>query len=418
MTTTAPTAIPARSWRGLVGVLGAQAVAWTGTRLSAIALPWFVLTTTGSAVQTGAVVFAQLGPYVVVQALAGPLIDRLGPRRVSITGDVVAAAAMAAVPLLYLAGGLPMWALLAVVALVGAADGPANAAKTVFLPTATRDARVPVERGTGLASTLERLASTLGPALAGFLVAAVGGALALAVTATLLGAGAVIIAATMRGHPLPDRAALPDGYLAQLQEGVTFLRQDRLLRSIVGMVAATNLLDSAYFSIALPVWAHSSGHGPVAVGLVASVMSGFSIAASVLAAMFGHRLPRRATYLVSFLVAGAPRFVALAVGAPLWLVLATHAVGGFGSGFINPILGAIQFERIPAPLLGRVKTLFHALAWSGIPFGALVGGALIAVAGLSPALLLLGGCYLVTTLLPGLQRDWAKMNRPLTRRMT
>lgn len=131
----------ARSWRGLTGVLAAQAVAWTGTRLSAIALPWFVLSSTGSATQTGLVVFAEMGPYVVVQALAGPLIDRLGPRRISVSGDLVAAAGMAMVPLLYAAGALPLWTLLGLVAVVGAADGPANAAKSVFIPEATRAAR-------------------------------------------------------------------------------------------------------------------------------------------------------------------------------------------------------------------------------------------------------------------------------------
>ncbi|MGH3680807.1 MAG: MFS transporter, partial [Natronosporangium sp.] len=147
--TAAVSAAP-RAWRGLVGVLAAQAVAWTGTRLSALALPWFVLTTTGSATQAGLVVLAQMGPYVVVQALAGPLIDRIGPRRISVTCDLVAAGAMAMIPLMYLAGALPLWALLALIAVVGSADGPANAAKTVFIPEVTRAARVPLERGTGL----------------------------------------------------------------------------------------------------------------------------------------------------------------------------------------------------------------------------------------------------------------------------
>jgi MFS family permease len=73
--------LASQSWRGLAGVL---AVAWTGTRVSAIALPWFVLTATGSAVQTGIVAFVEMAPYVVCQALLGPVIDRAGPRRISI----------------------------------------------------------------------------------------------------------------------------------------------------------------------------------------------------------------------------------------------------------------------------------------------------------------------------------------------
>lgn len=301
---------------------------------------------------------------------------------------------------------------MAALPVVGAADGPANAAKSVFIPEVTRAARVPLERGTGLASALERSALTLGPAIAGFVVAAVGGAAALWFTAAFLAMSAPIIAvASPRRRSEGASAGRPDGYLTQLREGADFLRRDRLLRSIVGMVAVTNLLDAALFSVALPVWARESGYGPVAVGLVVSVMSGVAIGASVLAAMIGHRLPRRAVYLVSFLVGGAPRYVVLALGAPLWLVLAVSAVAGLGSGFINPILGAVQFERIPAPLLGRVRTLVTAAAYSGIPFGGLAGGALIALTGLSPALLLLGGCYLVTTTLPGLQKEWAEMDR-------
>src|SRR4051812_28463156 len=46
-----------RSRRGLVGVLSASAAALSANRLLSIALPWFVLTTTGSATKTGLVVF-------------------------------------------------------------------------------------------------------------------------------------------------------------------------------------------------------------------------------------------------------------------------------------------------------------------------------------------------------------------------
>lgn len=406
------TAAPARSWRGLVGVLAAQGSAWTGARLTAIALPWFVLTSTGSTAQTGAVVFAQLAPYVVAQALAGPLIDRLGPRRISITGDLLATGALALVPLLHLAGALPLWLLIGLVGLFGAADGPANAAKSVFLPQVTRAAGVPLERGTGIAGALERLASTLGPAAGGLAVAAFGGVLALWITAALVASGSVIIALTTpRDRHPPDN--LPSaGYLRQFREGASFLRRDRLLRAITGMVLVTNLLDTALFSVLLPAWAWHSGHGPVAVGLLAAVSSAASIGASVLAAIIAHRLPRRVVYLVGFLVAGAPKFVVLALSPPLWWVIVVFALGGFAAGFLNPILNAVQFERIPAALLGRVRTLSVAIMWSGMPFGGVLAGGLISLAGLAPALLVLGGCYLVATMVPALQRSFAQLSRP------
>ncbi|MEU8270517.1 MFS transporter [Sphaerisporangium sp. NPDC049002] len=99
-----------RSLRGLIGVLGADLAALSANRLLSIAVPWLVLTTTGSPAKTGLVAFCQITPFVIAQALAGPLIDRIGPRRVAITGDLVSMAAMIVAPLLFAAGGLNLWA--------------------------------------------------------------------------------------------------------------------------------------------------------------------------------------------------------------------------------------------------------------------------------------------------------------------
>lgn len=400
-----------RSWRGLVGVLAAEATAWTGTRLSAIALPWFVLTTTGSASQTGLVVFAEMTPYVICQLLTGPVIDHVGPRRISVLGDVLSMAVVALVPMLYAFDALSYGLLLGLVAVVGACRGPADAAKSVFIPDVTEAAGIPLERGTGLAGTIERLSSTVGPALAGLLVAALGGAYALAITAVLFGLGALIIAMAVpyRRRPASDDAE--QSYLSRLRSGAEFLRGERLLRSIAGMVAVTNLLDAAWMSVLVPVWAHDSGHGPEVIGLILGIMSGCSAAASLVAAAIAHRLPRRLVYVVGFLLGGAPRFVVLALDAPFWVIIGVFAVSGFASGFLNPIIGAIQYERTPRDMYGRVRTLVIAMAWSGIPFGGIVGGGLVALAGVSPALLICGALYFVTTTAPAVQKEWAELNR-------
>jgi len=400
---------PASRWRGLAGLLSTYAVAWTGTRLAAIAIPWFVLTTTGSALQTGVVVFAQMGPYVVSQALSGPIIDRVGARRVAVVTDLVAGAAMAMVPLLFALDMLAFPVLLVLLAVAGAADGPANAAKGVLVPEVTERAGVPLERGTGLVGTVERTASTVGPALGGLVVAAWGGATSLWITAGFSVLGAVITATTIPGRT-PEVAA-ETGYLRELREGAQFLSQEPLLRSIYGMVAFTNLLDTAVFSVLLPVWAEQTGRGPAVIGLLASVISGTSIASSLVAAAVGHRLRRRLVYMLGFLVSGAPRIAILAFEVPLATVITFYAVGGLGSGFLNPIIGAVQFERIPRHLLGRVRTMGGSLAWSGIPFGGLVGGALATAIGISPALLVHAGLYLLATMIPGFRPEWAEMDR-------
>ncbi len=112
-----------------------------GTRVSMIAIPWLVLTTTGSASQTGLVAFAELLPLVVVQALAGPVIDRLGARRVAITGDLLSMVVVGLIPLLHLAGALSFPALLALVAVAGGLRGAGDGAKHAFVPALSAHAR-------------------------------------------------------------------------------------------------------------------------------------------------------------------------------------------------------------------------------------------------------------------------------------
>ncbi|MFC5664196.1 MFS transporter [Kitasatospora misakiensis] len=435
------TAVGPRSLRPLVGVLTAMAISLTGTRVSAIALPWFVLATTGSATMTGVVAFVELAPYVLVKAFTGPVIDRLGPRVVSWTTDAVSAVAAGLVPLLHALDLLPFWLLLVMVAVIGGARGPGDLAKEVMVAEAADRGRIPMERATGLSGVTERLATTIGPAVGGGLIALLGPMAGLTVNAVAFALGSLVIAVALprgmgRSAAAPTGASVSDtgagagagagadaeadadagadrpvGYWRMFREGFAFLRGEPLLMTVIVTVAVTNLLDAAFATVLLPVWAQETGGGPAAIGLTGSVWGTAAVAGSLIAAAVAHRLPRRAVFFVGFLLAGAPRFLMLAVDAPMGLVAVVFAVSGFGAGFLNPILGAIQFERVPRHLLGRVNALGDSLAWAGIPLGGLIAGATVAVVGLIPVLLVSGGLYIATTALSGLRSEWREMDR-------
>ncbi|WP_103513113.1 MFS transporter [Streptomyces sp. SM13] len=407
-----------RSLRPLAGVLAAMAVSLTGTRISVVALPWFVLVTTGSATQTGLVAFCEMTPYAVVKAFAGPLVDRIGPRAVSWTTDLASATAAAAIPLLHARDLLSFPLLLALVALIGAARGPGDSAKEVMVPEAAERGRVPLERATGLSGVVERLASTVGLAVGGSLVALLGPLTALAVNAGCFALGSVIIGLALptgTGHSTKEPTSPPGtsepGYWRRFGEGFAFLRGEPLLLTVTVMVGITNLLDAAFISVLVPVWAGESGNGPAAIGLMGSVMGAAGVGGSLIAAAVAHQLRRRVVVLTGFLLAGAPRFLVLALDAPLGAVLAVFALSGFGAGFVNPVLGAALVERVPRRLLGRVNALGDSLAWSGIPLGALIAGAAVTAAGLAPVLLACGAVYFLTTNLAGLRPEWREMDR-------
>ncbi|MFC7360017.1 MFS transporter [Nocardioides astragali] len=398
----------------LAGGLLAEGISLVGTRISMIAIPWFVLSTTGSATQTGLVAAAEITPLVLFKALGGPLLDRVGPRRVTLVCDLLSAFVVAAIPLLHGLGMLSLPTLLVLVAVAGALRGPGDAGKAAMTPEIARVAGYSLERVSGLASAVERTSSMGGAALAGLLVATVGAANALYLDAASFFVSFVVfaIATTGLGGPVGREVdAGSTSYIQELRQGWDFLRTEPVLVAICVMVAVTNLVDQAYSAVLAPVWAKESGAGVAVLGSLFAVMSGASVIGALAAARWGETLPRFRTYVIAFLICGAPRYVVLALESPVWAVFAITAAAGVASGFLNPILGAVIMERIPAPLLGRVSSLNTAICWSLMPLGGVLGGLAVAGLGISPALLIAAAAYFVTTMAPTRVPSFRSMDR-------
>lgn len=398
--------------RALVGTLVSDAISLLGTRITMIAIPLYVLATTGSAAKTGVVAFAEALPLVVGKVLVGPVIDRFGARPVAIGCDLGSAVVVGAIPLLHDTGRLPFPAFVALVAAAGALRGPGDAAKSAIIPSVVRHAAVPMERATGLFGTIERTATMVGSALGGLLIATAGAAKALIVDAASFAVSAAVFAwATTALRTSPEPSAEPhSSYLRSLREGFAFLRTDRVLVGITVMVALTNLLDAAWSTVLVPVWAVDSGGGARIVGLLFATFGAAAAIGALIASIWAQRLPRYVVYVVAFLFAGAPRFIAMALDVPLVALLVVAVGAGFASGFINPVLGAVIFERIPEPLMGRVSSLTTAICWSLMPLGGLLGGLLASRWGISWALAAVGVAYFLVTMLPALDPRWREMD--------
>jgi MFS family permease len=105
-------------------LLGANVVSSVGNNITTLAVPWFVLETTGSAARMG-ITGAALGIGAVLAAvLSGPLVDRLGFKRASVLADLASGATVVAIPLLYLSGVLTFWQLVVLVFLLSSFNTP------------------------------------------------------------------------------------------------------------------------------------------------------------------------------------------------------------------------------------------------------------------------------------------------------
>ena len=396
----------------LIALAAASVASIGGTRLSTIAIPWLVLTTTGSPILTGLVGFAEMLPYVLAKALGGPLLDRIGARRIAIWSDGLSTLAVAVVPLLFWMGLLSIWALLPAVALIGVLRAPSDAAKQALVPAIAALGQVPLERVTGVMSASDRLAGTLGAASAGALIALLGPAPALLANAAAFTLSALVLALGVpAGHGEAPKQEIARTNRAEFAAGWAVLSRDPVLRSLVIMIAITNLFDQAYAMVLLPVWVQRSGLDVTWVGIFLATFSATSIVGAAIAAAIGHRLPRLPIYVVGFMLAGPLPMAMFAIDAPLPAIVAVLLVSGFGAGFLNPIIGAILFEQIPAPLVGRVIALFGALAWGLMPFGGLYAGTLIDNWGIAIALGATGLLYLCATLSPIALPSFRQMKR-------
>jgi MFS family permease len=405
-----------RRWP-LYGVLAGSTISWFGTAMTAVALPWLVLVETGSASRTGIVGFAQMTPYVLLHATAGPLVDRFGARRSAIGGDLAAAGLIAVVPVLYAAGLLGFAALTALVGLAGGARGVADCAANPLIPATAVRCDVPLERAAGLAASGSRAGMLLGAPLAGVLIGWTNPATVLLADATSFGIAAVLIAlsAPRTVHSDADESDEPltlRAYRRQLTQGLRFLSADRLLMGIVTMVAVTNLIDVALTSVVLPVWVRAEIGNAATLGLIFAVGDAAALTGMLTASWLGPRLSRRWLYSVGFLIGGAPRFFVLALVTSVPPVLIVAAIGGIATGSLNPIIGAAAYERIPARLQARVLSAIRASAWVGIPLGSLLGGLLVAGLGVRWTLTALGAGYLLTTLAPFVFPAWRGLERP------
>jgi MFS family permease len=113
----------------ILALLGANAVSELGNVLAFVAIPWFVLQTTGSASETGLTGGAFLLAAVLAGVVGGPVVDRVGFKRTSIIADLAGAVTVALIPLLYHTIGLAFWQLLVLVFLGGFLDAPGHTAR-------------------------------------------------------------------------------------------------------------------------------------------------------------------------------------------------------------------------------------------------------------------------------------------------
>jgi MFS family permease len=315
--------------RPLAALLTAEAISTTGSQMTLLALPWFVLVTTGSPARMGVVVAADLVPMVVLALPGGALAGRLGARRTMLACDLARAPLIGLVPLLHALGLLSFPILVGLVVLHGLFWPPYWASQGALLPELVGDDRELLTRASALFQAATRLTLLVGPALGGVLIGWLGPANVLIVdAASYLVAFALVAGFVPAGR---GRAAAAADDLRGMLAGVRVLLGDRLLRAWT-VSASLSQMGFQTLLIALPVLAFTSyGQNPKVAGLLIGAWGGGALLGSLVALRLPGSLPPLTVGSVAGLGQALPLWL-LVVPLPAAAAVAVLGVAGLANG--------------------------------------------------------------------------------------
>jgi MFS family permease len=402
----------------LVALYTANLVSYVGDMMMFLAIPWFVLQTTGSVAKTGIAAFFTTGSVAVAALLGSSLVDRLGFRRASVASDLASGAGVALIPLLYLTVGLPFWGLLGLVFVAGLLTTPGATARSALVPDLAALADVRIERATALTDGINRLSRFIGAPLAGVLIVVIGTSNLLWIDAATFLSSALLIgllvprriptaapheAALATPATIADEAPLETiparrRLFGNARDGIRFIVHDPVLFGTELVVLVGNMLDAGFGSVLAPAFVKQMYGSAVVLGTLIAAFGGAAFVGALTFGAIGHRLPRRPTLGWSYLLGGATRFFWVLLLAPvLPLLVAVYALCGFCIGPVNPLFSTLDYERVPVDKRARVFGAMTAGSFLGSPLGGLLAGGLVPAIGLRPCILLFGVIYLLAT---------------------
>ena len=365
----------------VVALVAAEVISATGSQMTALALPWFVLTTTGSPSRMALVVAAEVLPWALLGIPAGTAAARLGLRRTLVICNLCWVPLLALIPVLHYAGALTFGVLLALAALSGALWPAYLASQHALLPTLVGENRRAVAQASALLFSAMRITYMAGPALAGVLIALWGAPTVLLVDAASFLVAALLIVSFV---PAAGRPAAPPGYVGMLA-GLRFLARDPFLRPLT----VAQVISQAAFQalvISLPVLAFARyGESSGIAGLLLAAWGGGALLGSALSYRTTTRWDIVRTGEVAWLLQALPLWL-LAGRVPAAAAAALLAASGLGNGFRVPAMQALALVRTPAALRPQTGAVASSLAMLGGVLALAAAGPVLAEFGTTPVL--------------------------------
>jgi predicted MFS family arabinose efflux permease len=363
---------------------GGQGLSLIGSFVQSTALAWVLYGLAGSPLQLGGWSALMQLPVILLLPLAGSLADRFDRRRLLIAAQVLFLLQTSALAWLAHSGQLTLFAVVAigiVQGVVTALDGPPRLALVPRLVDDPADLPAAIS----LNSALFNSARSIGPPIAGFLLAGVGAAACFALNA----ASYLFVLAGLLAMRLPAGPPAARRSLGRAAETLAYVRRTPELRDVLAATASLTLVTMSVY-VLLPVWARDVlGAGPQALGFLGGGLGLGSLAgALIVGSQVDTRHLARLQRGGAFVVGAALILFAFARTLPLSVAVA--GVLGFAFTCQSTAASTLLQLRVSEERRAGVMSFLLLATYGSIPIGHFAGGALASWLG-PPAAALAGG---------------------------
>jgi MFS family permease len=351
-----------------------------GDQFALIATPWLVLQLTGDPLTLGIVLALEGIPRAVFMLLGGAITDRISPRLVMLSSDIIRFILTGLMAFVIFTGTIQVWMLYAFGLGFGLVAGFAIPAGNSIVPMLVEEQDL--QAGNSIMMGITQLVGFIGPTVAGILIggyssSSLGIGLAFTIDTISFAVSAVCLWVMRGGKRLSGKSSQEESVWTSILVGMKYMWDDVALRVMFLVISALNFLFTGPLLVGIPVLANQRlPEGALAFGLLMSAYAGGNLAGYLLAGS----LPRAkgkamSIFLVTLLAAFGVVIGLFGFIRSIWVDFGLILILGVGNGYIAILLFTWMQTRTPKEMLGRMMGMVMLSSTGLVPVSQAISGA-------------------------------------------
>ena len=357
-----------------------QALSVVGDRMTAVVLPFAVLSIGGSATDVGIVAAAGFLPFIFLGLIGGVIADRIERKRILIASDLVRLATQAVAGAMLVSGSAEVWHLAALAAAFGAADSFFSPAFTGLMPLTIAEPHH-LQQANALRGMSFSTGSIVGPVLGGLLVAFIGEGGALLVDAGTFGVSVLCLLAL---KPRVVERGDPEPFTSDLRGGWREVKARSWVWSFLLAMLVYHVIVLPSIWVLGPVLMEDELDGATSWAILVTAFGAGSIVADFLLLKWRPRFALRASGIA--LIFASCQAAIIGSGLPIAAIAAVEFFAAIGVSTFFTLWETSLQEHIPEASLSRVSSYDYVASAGAMPLGTIAAGPVAEAVGIHETL--------------------------------